>query len=399
MRARQLIIELRRRRVFRSASIYVVAAWVAVQVASLLFPAVDVPESALRFVWMIVAALFPLVVAFAWMYDITLDGVRRNPPASPGDDFDPSLRRLDLALLAALSVVSVAIVIEFAARITPEFDDYSIAVLPLDDLSGNPDEQYFVSGMQASIIDGLSRISRFRVTSKVSTQQYRNAPLPLTQIAAQLGVARIIEGTVLRDGNVVSIAIRLLNARSGEQVWSARFEDKLENIMLLQARIAQEIANRVKVQLEPAELEQFDIAHAVNAEAYLAFLRGVFHVERFNPEDMTIAASHFQRAVEIDPEYALGYWGLSKLCGFQAQAGMLTPEQARGQCMPPVQKALELDPFLPEAYMGLAAIFAWQLFDWDAAERNFERAIELNPSYAEAHMFYSHFLGIIGELE
>jgi TolB-like protein/Tfp pilus assembly protein PilF len=364
-----------------------------------LFPAIDVPESALRFVWLIVAALFPLVISFAWMYDITLDGVRRTSPASPGDDFDPALRRLDLALLTALFVVSVAIVIQFAVRIAPEFDDYSIAVLPLDDLSGNQDEQYFVSGMQAAIINGLSRISRLRVTSKVSTQQFRNASLPLAQIAAQLGVARVVEGTVLREGNVVSIAIRLLNARSGEQVWSARFEDKLENVMLLQARIAQDIANRINVQLEPAELEQFEIAHAVNAEAYLAFLRGVFHVERFNPEDMAIAAIHFQRAVEIDPEYALGYWGLSKLCGFQAQAGMLTPEQASVQCMPPVQKALELDPFLPEAYMGLAAISAWQTFDWDAAEQNFERAIELNPSYAEAHMFYSHFLGIIGELD
>jgi tetratricopeptide (TPR) repeat protein len=128
-------------------------------------------------------------------------------------------------------------------------------------------------------------------------------------------------------------------------------------------------------------------------------LRGVFHVERFNPEDMTIAATHFQRAVDIDPEYALGYWGLSKLCAFQAQAGMLTPDEAREQCMPPVRKALELDPFLPEAYLGLAAISAWQSFDWEAAQRNFERAIALNPSYAEAHMFYSHFLGIIGELE
>ena len=218
MRVRQLITELIRRRVFRAASIYVVAAWVAVQVASLLFPAIDVPESALRFVWLTVAALFPLVIAFAWMYDITLDGVKRTPPAGPGDVFDPSLRRLDLVLLAALSVVSIAIVMQFALRIAPEIDDYSIAVLPLDDLSGDPDEQYFASGMQASIISGLSRISRLRVTSKASTQQYRDVSPPLAQIAAQLGVARIVEGTVLRDDNVVSIAIRLLNARSGDLV-------------------------------------------------------------------------------------------------------------------------------------------------------------------------------------
>ena len=383
----------------RAASIYVVAAWIVVQVASLLFPAIDVPDSSLRFVWLTSAAIFPLVIIFAWMYDISLDGVSRTLPARPDDDFDPSLRRLDLVLLAVLLVVSISVALQFASRIELGFDDYTIAVLPLDDLSGNLDEQYFVSGMQASIISGLSRISRLRVTSKASTQQFRNASLPLEQIAAQLGVSRIVEGTVLRNNNIVSIAIRLMNARSGEQVWSARFEDQLENIMVLQARIAQEIAARVHVRMEPAELEQFDAAQAVNPEAYLAFLRGVFHVERFNPEDMTIAATHFQRAVDIDPEYALGYWGLSKLCVFQAQAGMLTPDEAREQCMPPVRKALELDPFLPEAYLGLAGISAWQSFDWEAAQRNFERAIALNPSYAEAHMFYSHFLGIIGELE
>jgi TolB-like protein/Tfp pilus assembly protein PilF len=383
----------------RAASIYIVAAWIVVQVASLLFPAIDVPDSSLRFVWLTSAAIFPLVIIFAWMYDISLDGVSRTLPARPDDDFDPSLRRLDLVLLAVLLVVSISVALQFASRIELGFDDYTIAVLPLDDLSGNLDEQYFVSGMQASIISGLSRISRLRVTSKASTQQFRNASLPLAQIAAQLGVSRIVEGTVLRNNNVVSIAIRLMNARSGEQVWSARFEDQLENIMVLQARIAQEIADRVHVRMEPAELKQFDAAQAVNPEAYLAFLRGVFHVERFNPEDMTIAATHFQRAVDIDPEYALGYWGLSKLCAFQAQAGMLTPDEAREQCMPPVRKALELDPFLPEAYLGLAAISAWQSFDWEAAQRNFERAIALNPSYAEAHMFYSHFLGIIGELE
>lgn len=396
---RLVIQELIRRRVLRAASIYVVAAWIAVQVASLLFPAIDVPDSALRFVWLTAATIFPLVIIFSWMYDVSLDGVSRTLPARPDDDFDPALRRLDLVLLAVLIVVSVTIASQFASRIEFGFDDYTIAVLPLDDLSGNPDEQYFVSGMQASIISGLSRISRLRVTSKASTQQFRNASLPLEQIAVQLGVSRIVEGTVLRNNNIVNIAIRLMNARSGEQIWSAHFEDQLENIMVLQARIAQEIANRVHVQMEPAELEQFNSAQAVNPEAYLAFLRGVFHVERYNPEDMTIAASHFQRAIDIDPEYALGYWGLSKLCGFQAQAGMLTPDEAREQCMPPVRKALELDPFLPEAYMGLAAISAWQTFDWEAAKRNFERAIALNPSYAEAHMFYSHFLGIIGELE
>jgi tetratricopeptide (TPR) repeat protein len=189
------------------------------------------------------------------------------------------------------------------------------------------------------------------------------------------------------------------DAEKDQQVWSGRFEDELENIMILQAKAAQEIANQVRVQLGPEEREQFAAASPINAEAYQAVLKGIFHVERFNPEDMRIAATHFQRAVEIDPEYALGYWGLSKLCGFQAQAGMLAPDEARDQCLPLIMRALELDPFLPEAHAGLAAFSTWQMFDWEAARPHWERSLELNPSYAEGHMFYSHYLGLLGELD
>jgi len=406
MRPRQLIIELRRRKVFRSAAVYIVAAWVAVQVADQFFPAIGVPEEAIRHVWLIVALLFPLAVVFSWRYDVSLDGVSRTPPANPGDDFEASLRRADILLLAALAAVAVSVLLQFGSRIEPgqgrlsdSISPFSIAVLPFDDLSGNPDEQFFVSGMQSSLIDGLSRIRNLRVTSKVSTLPFRQAGGSLLDIASQLSVARVVEGTVLRNRDRVSIALRMHDAEKDEQVWSARFEDELENIMVLQAKAAQEIANQVRVQLGQEEREQFAAARPVNPDAYLAVLKGIFHVERYNPEDMRIAATHFQRAVEIDPEYALGHWGLGKLCGFQAQAGMLTPEQAHAQCLPLNLRALELDPFLPEAYMGLAATSTWQLFEWEEARKYFERAIELNPSYAEAHMFYSHYLGIVGELD
>jgi len=387
-------------------ALYIVAAWVAVQVADQFFPAIGVPDEAIRYVWLIVAALFPLAVVISWCYDVSLDGITRTPPANPGDDFDASLRRADVLLLTALAAVAASVLLQFGSRIEPgqvrldhSISAFSIAVLPFDDLSGDPDGQYFVSGMQSSLIDGLSRVRNLRVTSKVSTLPFREAGGRLLDIATQLGVARIVEGTVLRDGNHVSIALRMHDAEMDQLVWSARFEDELENIMLLQAKAAQEIANQVRVQLGQEEREQFAAAKPINAEAYQAFLKGVFHIERFTPEDMRIAASHFQRAVEIDPDSALGHFGLGKLCLFQAQIEMLTPQQAREQCFPPVRKALELDPFLPEAHLGLASLTTWQSFDWEAARPHFERALELNPSFADAHIFYSHFLGIVGELD
>jgi serine/threonine-protein kinase len=394
MTLRDLFDEARRRKVLRACAMYIVGAWVAVQVAGMLFPAINVPDEALLYVWLIVVSLFPLVVIFSWRYDVAADGITLTPPAQPGGGFNAALRRFDMVLLVALCVVALSVLLQFgtqiergAVRLGDSISRFSIAVLPFDDLSGNPDEQYFVSGMQSSLIDGLSRVRNLRITSKVSTLPYRQSGGSLIDIALQLGVARIIEGTVLRNGDRVSIALRMHDAERDEQVWSARFEDDLANIMFIQARAVQEIANQVRVQLGPEERE------------HNAYLKGVFHVERFTPEDILIAATHFEHAVEIDSGFALGHWGLGKHCLFQAQIGMLTPERARTQCLPPVLKALELDPFLPEAHFGLACIRTWHHFDWADARAHWERAIEINPSYAEAHIFYSHYLSFVGELE
>jgi TolB-like protein len=406
MQLRQLFTEFRRRKVFRTTGIYIVAAWVAVQVASLVFPAIDVPESAIRYVWLTALSIFPLVVFFALFYDLSLDGIRRTEPSDPGDEFDPSLRRTDFVIVAFLAVVAVSLTLQFTSQIKPDgtvtnapIEDFSIAVLPFDELTGNPDEQFFASGMQAALIGALSRIRSLRVTSKISTLSFQGAGALLTDVAEQLRVARVVEGQVLRKDNQVAISVQLLDASKDEHIWSATFEDDLRNIMFLQNRISQEIANQIRIKFGTEEREAFRRAQPVAPEAYLAFLRGVFHVERFNPQDMAVAAAHFQRAVDIDPEYALGYWGLSKLCGWQAQAGAISPTEAIERCGPLTERALELDPFLPEGYLGRAVFATWQQFDWDEARVNFERAIELNPSYAEAHMFFAHFLGIIGELE
>jgi len=170
------ITELRRRRVFRATGLYVVAAWVAVQVASLVFPAIDVPDSALLYVWLVALFVLPVAILFAWFYDVSWSGISRTLPASNRDDFDPSLRRAYYLILAALAVVAIGVTIEFTSRIEgavetirDAIDPFSVAVLPFDNIAGDPEQQYFVSGMQAGLITGLSRIARLRVTSKTST--------------------------------------------------------------------------------------------------------------------------------------------------------------------------------------------------------------------------------------
>jgi len=407
-RLQQLMTELRRRRVFRAAGIYVVAAWVVVQVTSLVFPAIDVPDAAIRYVWTAALLLFPLALVFAWFYEITSSGMERTPPAEAASEVDLSLRRLDFLIIGALAVVGLAIGWQLSTDIrdfslnsriesaTGDIDPNSIAVLPLENLSDDPEQQYFVSGMQNALISGLSRISALKVTSKTSTMRFSDSVESLPNIAAQLGVAKLIEGSIFRVGNRVRISVQLVDAQADQHIWSETFEDDIEDVLQLQSNVAQAIADQVEVAVLPAGNAQ---KRLVNPAAYEAYLKGQFHVERYTAQDMMLASQYYQQAIDLDPDYALAHYGLSKLCGFQAQAGVISPEEAKEQCLPLIERALALDDQLPEAHMGYAAHMTWQHFNWDEGDRAFKRALALNPSYAEAHMFYSHFLGIMGRHE
>ena len=406
-----MLTELRRRRVFRAAGIFIVSGWVVVQVASLVFPAVNVPDAALRYVWMAAILLFPLFLIFAWFYDVTPAGLVRTPPAHVSENIDMSLRSADYVILSALALVSIAITWQFTTSIRDiesgfsfeqqgkDIHPNSIAVLPLENLSGDPEQQYFVSGMQDALIAGLSRISALKVTSKTSTMRYEDTVLAIPRIAEQLGVAKLIEGSIYRVGDRVRITVKLIDARADEHIWTQTFENEVKDVMLLQNEVALAIAQQVEVTVSPGEQARLKSAERLNPAAYEAFLKGQFHVERFTPQDMMLAAKYYQQAVDIDPEYPLAHWGLSRLCFFQAQAGLITPTEARDRCLSPIEKALALDDSLPEAHLGYAIQMTWHHFNWDAADVAFRGAIELNPSYAEARMFYSHYLTMMGRAE
>ena len=407
----ELVKELRRRRVFRAAGLYVVGAWVAVQVASLIFPAIEVPETAIRFVWLAVVFLFPLFMVFAWFFELSAAGLERTPPATASANVDLGLRRGDFLIIGALAVVATAITWQLSDNISDvagtsrtavaasDIDPNSIAVLPLANLSGDPEQQFFVSGMQDALISGLSRIRDLKVTSKTSTMRYSETVESLPDIAAQLGVSRLIEGSVFRVGDQVRISVQLVDAVEDRHIWSDSFEEDIRDVLKLQSEVAQAIAEQVEVVVSDSVEASFEVARTVNPAAYEAFLKGQFHVERYTPQDMMAAANYYQQAVELDPDYSLAHYGLSKLCGFQAQAGIISPEEAWDRCLPPIERALTLDPDLPEAHMGYAAHMTWQRFNWEEGEKGFKRAIELNPSYAEARMFYSHYLALMGRAE
>ena len=406
-----LVQELRRRKVFRLAALYIVGAWVVLQVADLAFESWDIASSALRYVWFGAILGFPVALVFAWRYDITKHGILRTPPADVGEHADLSLRRFDYVILALLVAVIVGIIYPLTIQIgdsgLPQQSDLterdlepnSIAVLPFENVSGDPEQAYFVSGMQNALIAGLSRISALKVTSKTSTLRYRNTVESLPSIAAQLGVAKLIEGSIFRVDDRVRITVTLINAVLDEHIWSETFEQEVKDVMLLQNEVSQAIAQQVEVAIRPEEQSRLDSSESVDPAAYEAFLKGQFHVERFTPQDIQLAAQYFQQAVEIDPDNALAHAGLAKLCAFQAQAGLIRPQVARERCLPSIVRALDLDSSLPDAQAAYAVHMTWLLYNWDEGGAAFQRAIDLNPSYAEARMFYSHYLTLLGHSE
>ena len=406
----RLLKELRRRRVFRVAGIYVVAAWVAVQVFSEAFPALGIPAAAIRFVWAGAMFGFPLALMFGWFYDVTPDGIIRTPPAQQGTDHKLGLRRTDYAILAALIVVAIGIAYQQSIQIrdtntmtehqaATDIEPMSIAVLPLENMSGDPEQAYFVNGMHDALITELSRISGLRVTSRTSTLAFANTPLRAPEIGLELGVKKLIEGSVYRVDDKVRIVVQLIDTVADDHLWSESYERDITDVLRLQSDITREIAEQVQVVLTTEESRLLTQAGPVIKGSYEAYLRGMFHVELFTPEDMQLAVRHFESAVELDPQNALAYWGLNRVCRFQLQAGLVRPREGEPKCRAPLLKALQLDNSLAEVHLGLALGFWAYDYDWEAAENSFRRVFELNPNYAEARMFYSHLLAILGRGE
>lgn len=399
----QLLKELRRRRVFRVAGIYIVAAWVAVQVFSEAFPALDIPAEAIRFVWAGAMFAFPLALLFGWFYDLTPAGIVRTLPTEQVSEHDPGLRPIDYAILVALLFVAIGIVYQQSIQIraadtimehqaVTDTEPMSIAVLPLENMSGDPEQAYFVNGMHDALITELSRISGLRVTSRTSTLSFATTSLRVPDIGRELGVEMIIEGSVYRVDDSVRIVVQLIDAAADEHLWSESYERDLTDVLRLQSDITREIAEQVQVVLTAEESRLLTRAGPVNPGSYEAYLRGMFHVELFTPEDMQLAVRHFESAVELDPQNALAYWGLNRVCRFKLQAGLMRPRDGEPKCSAPLLKALAIDNSRAEVHLGLALGFWLYDYDWGAAENAFRRALELNPNYAEARMFYSHFL-------
>src|SRR5579862_7482228 len=308
--------------------------------------------------------------------------------------------RIIIALTIVLSLLALALW-QVRSRGRASSSIRSLAVLPLENLSGDASQGYFADGMTDELITDLSQISALRVISRTSVMVYKGARKPLPQIARELNVDAVVEGTVLRSGDHVRITAQLIDASTDKHLWSQSYEGELRDTLALQNRVASAIADQIRINLTPREQAALKNVKVVNPEAYQSYLKGRYFWNKRTADGLKVALAYFTQATEEDPKYAQAYSGLADTYALLGdwQYAVMTPKEAFPKAKAAAIKALELDGTLGEAHNSLA--FVLDGFDWnfDAAGNEFRRAIELNPGYATAHHWYAWHLGLLSRFD
>jgi TolB-like protein len=273
----------------------------------------------------------------------------------------------------------------------------SLLVLPLENLSGDAEQEYFADGMTEALITNLAKISALRLVSRTTAMHYKRTRQPLSEIARELGVDGIVEGTVMRAEERVRISAQLINAHTDSHLWAESYERKLSDVLALQAEVAQAIAREIRVKLTPIDEARFAKVQPVDPPAYDVYLKGRYYWNR-RPATLGEAIKCFEQAIAIDPTYAAAYAGLSDCLSSLRVWGIVSANEGCNKAKGLAQKALEIDHSLADAHTALAHATMYQ-YDFLAAEREFERAIELNPRYATGHHLFGFYLAVTGRYE
>jgi TolB-like protein/class 3 adenylate cyclase len=273
----------------------------------------------------------------------------------------------------------------------------SIAVLPLENLSGDPEQEYFADGMTEALIGGLAKIGSLRVISRTSVMQYKGTRRPLPEIARELNVDSVVEGTVSREGDRVRVTAQLIDARSDAHLWSERFDRDIRGVLALQSEVAQAIARGIHVTLSPEEMARLSQHRQVDPAAHEAYLKGRYFFSKYTIEDVRTAIGYFEQAIEGGPAYAPAHAWLSRSYQALSMSLMDIPQRegfpkARAAAV----RALELDDTLASAHFALGRVHLYFDWDWDGAEKELRRAIELDPSLSAARSAYADYLEAMG---
>ena len=376
--------EVKRRKVYRVAAAYIIAAGGAIQLASASFPAWELPNWALRLVIVLFLLGFPIALMLAWAYDITAQGVRVTPTtAAPRRH----RRRNVIMLVASGVVISAAAGFFLLPGVSARKIDKSIAVLPFENLSDEKENAYFADGIQDDVLTNLSKIGDLKVISRTSVMPYRGKASNLREIGKALGVGTILEGTVRRIGNRVRVNVQLINVENDEHLWAEDYDRDLTDVFAIQTDLARQIVRELQAKLSPMEKAQIERKPTENSEAYLAFLQAhdlFTRMDKFR-SNTEKAEQLFEKATKLDPNFAAAFAGLAWVEDWMYHDFDPTParkEKARAAA----ETAIRLQPDLPEAHLALGFYHYYCERDYQAALDEFAIAKRSLPNSAEVYM-------------
>ncbi|HSC11735.1 MAG TPA: hypothetical protein VLC97_12235 [Rhodanobacteraceae bacterium] len=417
-----LLRELKRRNVIRMAGLYLVGAWLVVQVAGTLLPIFHTPDWVLQALVMLVAIGFVPALVFAWVFELTPQGLKRDEEVKPEESIAPqTARRMDRMIIAVLAValayfgfdkfmlaprreaaaVAAATQVKapkvesaeapVAAGVSPK----SVAVLPFVNMSGDPKNEFFSDGITEEILNALAQIADLKVAARTSAFAFKGKDLDLRHVGEVLAVAHVLEGSVQRNGDDVRITAQLIDTRTGFHLWSEKYDRKLTNIFAVEDEISKAIADKLQLQLAGARAP--GTGNTSDAQAHELYLRGLPLLAARGP-GLRDAIAAFRRAVELDPKYAQA-WGalaeaeqlLPSYTNGDLEAGMTRAETA-------AQQALSIDPDTVSALVAVANVHAHRM-DWARSDATFRRALALAPGDVEGLNQYSQFLFLVGQHE
>jgi TolB-like protein/Flp pilus assembly protein TadD len=386
--------ELKRRNVYKVAVAYAIVGWLLVQIATQVFPFLEIPNWIVRLVIVLVAIGFPVALIIAWAFELTPEGIKRT------EDVDPAQTSKNRAWIYVLVIGGAfSIGLFFIGRYTGQnsasathteaataLPAKSIAVLPFDNLSRDPDNAFFAEGVQDEILTRLAKVADLKVIARTSTQKFKSAPENLPDIAKQLGVLHILEGSVQKAGDQVRVNVQLINALTNTHLWAEIYDRKLTDIFAVESDIAKTIADTLQAKLTGSEKQMMASQPTTDTTAYELYHKGRSLWEKRSGDNIPKAIEFYEQAIGHDPDYALAYAGL-------ANAYVLLPfytgarrSDSLAKAKETALKALQLDPKVAEAH---AALGKFNFFNMDLAGsmREYQRAVELNPNYATAHQW------------
>ena len=394
MNPRNFFAELKRRNVYKVAVAYAVVGWLVMQVAATVVPALHLPNAITSAVVLLTILGFPIALVLAWAFELTPEGIKRTEEAVPGQ---PTPRRTGRKVTAFILVAAIAAAALLAfqflrmksashvaekslpAATAGSIPLKSIAVLPFASLSEDKANEYFASGIQDEILTRLAKIADLKVISRTSTQQYQSKPGNLPEIAKQLGVAHILEGSVQKVGDAVRINVQLIKAETDAHLWADTYDRKLTDIFAVETEVAQKIASSLAAHLTGGEQQQIAAVPTRNPQAYDAYLRGRALIIRESEEHVEKARDFFQQAVELDPEYAQAWAQLSIAESELYFAGAETPDRLE-RARHAAETAVRLQPELSEAHSSLGLFYYFCRQDFDRALVELEEARKRSPN-------------------